>query len=46
MATATQQYEFTEDGFYDGTFYKKGQKIRLLPAQVKYDLHRLKLVTE
>jgi len=46
MATAKQEYEFTEDGFYNGDYYKKGQKIWLIPAQAKYDLHRLKLVAE
>lgn len=39
-------YEFTEAGFYMGDYYKVGDRIRLLPAQAKYDLHRLKRVTE
>lgn len=39
-------YEFTDAGFYMGDYYKVGDHIRLLPAQAKYDLHRLKLVDE
>lgn len=37
-------YEFTEAGFFMGTFYDVGDRVRLLPEQVKYDGHRLRPV--
>ncbi len=45
MATAEKtEYEFTEDGWFLGTYYKTGDRARFSPAQVKFDLHRMKAV--
>jgi hypothetical protein len=44
MATEKFEYEFTEDGFFLGRFYKAGARERFAPTQVKFDLHRMKLV--
>lgn len=37
-----QLYEFTQDGFFAGDFYKAGQQIRLYPKQAQHELHRMK----
>ena len=39
-----QLFEFTQDGFYAGTYYKTGARVRLHPKEAKYELHRLKPV--
>ena len=31
-----QDYKVTEDGFVQGDYYKKGDKIPMTPAQAKY----------
>lgn len=38
-------YEFTQDGFFSGTFHKTGEQINLHPKQARHEAHRLKLVT-
>jgi hypothetical protein len=44
MAAEKLEYEFTEDGWFLGTFYKAGARARFHPGQVKFDLHRMKVV--
>ncbi|HML28954.1 MAG TPA: hypothetical protein PKE16_08960 [Hyphomicrobium sp.] len=38
-------YEFTEDTWFNNTFYKKGRQKKFYPAQVQFQLHSMKLVT-
>ncbi|OYW56782.1 MAG: hypothetical protein B7Y80_01480 [Hyphomicrobium sp. 32-62-53] len=42
--TEKLEYEFTEAGFFLGRHYNVGDRARFAPAQVKFDLHRMKLV--
>lgn len=42
MASDKQIYEFTEDGWFLGTFYKAGERIMLHPRQAAHNLHRMK----
>jgi len=44
MAVEKVQYEFTEDGWFLGTYYKAGDRETFHPRQVEHDLHRMKLV--
>ncbi len=39
-----QLYEFTQEGFFAGDFYKVGAKIRLYPKQAQHELHRMQPV--
>ncbi|WP_024275965.1 hypothetical protein [Hyphomicrobium sp. 802] len=39
-----QLYEFTEDSWFNNTFYRKGQQKKFYPAQVQFQLHAMKLV--
>lgn len=34
-------YEFTQEGFFNGDFYRVGDTIRLHPKQAKFEGHRL-----
>ncbi len=46
MANATdkREYEFTEDGFFGDTHYKKGSRDSFHPRQVRHQKHWIKPV--
>jgi len=45
MANDKKLYEFIEDGWFDGMFYKAGDRERFHSRQAQHNLHRMKEVT-
>lgn len=37
-------FEFTQEGFFDGDYYRVGDRISLYPVQAKFETHRLRRV--
>jgi len=42
--SSKQEYEFAEDGFFSGTFYKKGRRAHFDPREVRHQKHWIKPV--
>ncbi len=41
MAIAKQEYEFTEDRWFLGTYYKQGDRSFFYPKQVQHEEHSI-----